>query len=801
MKDKNFKILKRHNYRVLETRDFGEMVFGCPPGIVKDFTVQNRPLPNRFVIPIRTFVQGRNNFDFEFIVYSYLFIRPNQGKIIFYCTPEQKERFLIILNETLFGPRFNQIIRSQFKSLIARLDLTPKKIDRFNLFLDEVAYDDFLWGFYQSLLADHCGDKKILQRIEGYFSDLLKSQKWLPSKKGLDLRSIFSKNYLLCAQLKSEMDLFALAPEKDRKKFTQKIIQFAHFDSSGAISIQSESDSRKKIKVVQVQPSVFRIYHKRELKCEIDISVLDANPQAVKIKPMSKPFMGATFLGVGSGFAPKRHNSCVVVWSEGKGVMVDALHDSSALALGNGISEDDVECVFLTHVHSDHDLGLVETILFGKRVKIISTRIIFDSFLRKVEALTCFPSDMIESLVDFIEVEPQKKIKLPGFKNTYFTFDYSLHSIPCGRFILTYKDGKQTRAISHSGDTKFDVEKVDEWYQQGVFTKKRRDMVLGFIWDADMVIHDVGGGILHTKLESLELEKKSLGKNLVLVHQHEDPIKHKNFHFAVEGETRTLIKRKTESKNSQIETLKQVPLFNEVNQKNLMSMLKSSEVVHYNADETVFMQYDTGETFYVILEGFAEIIINGESSAIYEKGKFFGELAVNTPNPHRRATVRAMTPVTLLKIPKRFYKKLSLPNIQDDFYKIRSFYNDIISPSFIASLAFGKMTHWKKGEVIFKKGGKDRDMFIILSGDVEVLGANNKKMASLKGGDVFGELELLKNVPRATTAIAKSVEVFAIRLKKDEAYKLFKLFPSFFGTVYQKVRKIESGDFRIPETS
>ncbi len=799
MEDKDFKILKRHNYRVLQTKDFGEIVFGCPPGIVKDFSVQNRPLPNRFVIPIRTFVQGRNNFDFEFIVYSYLFIQPNQGKIVFYCTPEQKERFLIILNETLFGPKFNQILRSQFKSIISALDLSPKKVDRFNRFLDEVACDDFLWGFYQSLLADHCGDRKVLQRIEGYFSDLLKSQKWLSVKKGLDLRSILAKNYILCAQLKSEMDLFALTPEKERKKFTQKIIQFAHFDSSGAVSIQSKSDPRKKLKVIQAQPSVFRIYHKRELKCEIDISVLDINPHAVKIRPMQKPFMGATFLGVGSGFAPNRHNSCVVVWSEGKGVMVDALHDSSSLALANGISEDDVECVFLTHVHSDHDLGLVETILFGKRVRIISTRIIFDSFLRKVEALTCFPSDMIESLVDFVDVEPLKKIKLPGFKSTYFTFDYSLHSIPCGRFVLTYKDDKgKTRSISHSGDTKFDVEKIEEWYQRGIFTKKRRDMVLGFIWDADMVIHDVGGGILHTKLHSLEMEKSSLGKKLVLVHQHEDPVKHKFFHFASEGETRVVINKKVDGKNSQIETLKQVPLFNEVNQKKLLDMLKNSEVVHYNADETVFMQYDTGESFYVILEGFAEIIINGESSAIYEKGKFFGELAVNTSNPHRRATVRAMTPVTVLKIPKRFYRKLLLPNIQDDFYKIRSFYNDIISPSFIASLAFGKMTHWKKNDVIFKKGSNDRDMFIILSGNVDVSGANQKKMACLREGDVFGEMELLKNIPRATTAIAKSAEVFAIQLKKEEAYKLFKLFPSFFGTVYQKVRKIEFGGLRIP---
>ena len=110
----------------------------------------------------------------------------------------------------------------------------------------------------------------------------------------------------------------------------------------------------------------------------------------------------------------------MIAWSEGKGIMVDVLSESHLETMKCGITANDVPYTFLTHVHSDHDAGITEKILYGEKVKIISTRIIFESFLRKLEGITCFPIKNLEDFFDFHEVEPNKAVKLPGFKNSHF---------------------------------------------------------------------------------------------------------------------------------------------------------------------------------------------------------------------------------------------------------------------------------------------------------------------------------------------------------------------------------------------
>ncbi len=792
---KDFSVFYGHNYRVLNVEGFGRIVFGCPPGLVKEFTRKKETLPSRYVIPIRTFVRGKNYFDFEFIVYNFLFIKSRKERIAIYCTADQKRRFKVILNEALFGPRFDQILRSQFHSLADKKRFTEKDSASFDAFLEKVSADKDLFSFFQSLLREHATDKKLQLEIRKYFSDLLAGDRRWSKKNNYRFTTTLARNYILCAQLKNEMDLFALAGEEDRERFTDRIIDFKVFDKKFSVTIQSDGDKRKKIEVVQVRPSVFEVRSRDKARCFLDISKPDPQPQTGKIDPIVRPFMGATFMGVGSGFAPKRRNSCVIVWMEGKGIMVDALPETNALSMSCGIGEKDVQYVFLTHVHSDHDAGLIEKILYGQRVKIISTRNIFDSFLRKVGAITCLPLSMIESFVDFLEVEPGKKVKLPGFKHSYFTFDYSLHSIPAGRFVLTYNDGKGVkRTISHSGDTKYDVEKIDAWYKKGIFAKSRRDAVLGFIWDADMIIHDVGGGALHTELSSFSGLSDSIARKMILVHQHKDPVPNTRYRFAAEGQTEALMKAKRADDAQRLETIKDIPLFKDVDGSRLMGMLTHSEIVKYRPREVVFSQNDLGDAFYVILDGFAEIIIDGKPVMIYEKGKFFGELAITTDNPHRRATIRAKTPLTVLKVEKNYYKKLNLPQIQDDFYRLRNYFNDIISPSLIASLAFGKIVHWQKDQTIIKKGASDTEMYIILSGQVEVVNEKGKTLAFLSSGDVVGEVACVKNVPRTATVVARS-GAYAVCLEKKEADTVFKLFPSYYGTVYQKIKKLEATMF------
>ena len=89
--------------------------------------------------------------------------------------------------------------------------------------------------------------------------------------------------------------------------------------------------------------------------------------------------------------------------------------------------------------------------------------------------------------------------------------------------------------------------------------------------------------------------------------------------------------------------------FEKLSQNHLLELRAPSLVQHFKDNEVVVFQNESGDSFYIILEGLAEILIDDKPFTIYEKGNIFGELAVTAKNPLRQATVRAKGPLTLLR--------------------------------------------------------------------------------------------------------------------------------------------------------
>jgi CRP-like cAMP-binding protein/L-ascorbate metabolism protein UlaG (beta-lactamase superfamily) len=777
----------------MEVKGFDPICFGCPPGIVKDFSRRSKALPSKYVLPIRTFVQGKNNFDFEFIVYTFLFARPSHEKIIIYCTSDQRDRLKSILQETLFGPVFSNLIHAQFRRFGQESGFTPTELKRYKQFLDRVAESKKPLDLYNRLLKYNTSERRIQSEIRGYFDTLIRGKQWLLKKANARTASLFARNYITCAQLKKEMDLFSIAKEKNQDEFIDSLIDFQIFNKQNSVTIKEAGNQGKSLKIVQVRPAEFVILKLGRQEFSIKMLKPDLPPKPEIVKLLDKPFMGVTYLGVGSGFSHQRKNSCSIVWSEGKGIMVDAFNEHNESVLKYGITDKDIDYIILSHVHSDHDSGLIEKILSGQRVKLITTRIIFESFLRKVQGISRFPKEVIEEFVDLLEVEAGNEIKLPGFKHTYFLFDYSLHSIPTGRFKVTYRppNGKE-KVISHSGDTKYDEDLTHRWWEMGSFTRKRRDSILGFVWDADLIIQEVGGGNLHTELASLTHIDSSLAKKVVLVHQHREPFNHPYFRFAYEGETDVLIKSRKPKVRTKLDLIRDAVLFKGVKKSQLAKIVEQSRIEKLKPGAVVFSKNEIGNEFFVILDGFAEIGINNNHSVVYEKGMFFGELAVATSNPRRRATVKALSDLTLLKIPKKFYTQSSLPKIIDEFYQLGNYFNNIIRPGLIASLGFGEMRHWKKNALIFDKHRNEDLVLIIISGEVKVCPQGTKNIAFLSSGDIIGKIPDWKHIPLVDLAIAHSNQVLAVGISTQELDKLFRLYPSFYATVFKKMKRLES---------
>jgi len=89
------------------------------------------------------------------------------------------------------------------------------------------------------------------------------------------------------------------------------------------------------------------------------------------------------------------------------------------------------------------------------------------------------------------------------------------------------------------------------------------------------------------------------------------------------------------------------------------------------------------------------------------------------------------------------------------------------------------------GEVLIRAGAEAHDLYILASGDAAVkIGVNGleKELASLKGGDFFGEMSLMTGAPRSATVVAKS-DVDCYVLNKEIFKQLLEKNPSLLGQV------------------
>jgi len=104
--------------------------------------------------------------------------------------------------------------------------------------------------------------------------------------------------------------------------------------------------------------------------------------------------------------------------------------------------------------------------------------------------------------------------------------------------------------------------------------------------------------------------------------------------------------------SQQIALFKEIPLFSQLAEKDLIKLINDSQIKRYSTDEIVFHQGDTNRELYMILTGRVRIFkaapTGGESTLeIFAKYDIFGEFAAVDAKP-RSASARAMVSSELL---------------------------------------------------------------------------------------------------------------------------------------------------------
>ena len=113
--------------------------------------------------------------------------------------------------------------------------------------------------------------------------------------------------------------------------------------------------------------------------------------------------------------------------------------------------------------------------------------------------------------------------------------------------------------------------------------------------------------------------------------------------------------------DQEVEILRQIPLFANIEPARLKLMAFASERLTYKPGQALFHQGDVGDAAYIIVDGAADVIIETPDGplkvAVLKRNDIVGEIAILCDVP-RTATIAAATELTTLMITKDLFFRM-----------------------------------------------------------------------------------------------------------------------------------------------
>jgi CRP-like cAMP-binding protein len=118
-------------------------------------------------------------------------------------------------------------------------------------------------------------------------------------------------------------------------------------------------------------------------------------------------------------------------------------------------------------------------------------------------------------------------------------------------------------------------------------------------------------------------------------------------------------------KNTKIQLIKNIPLFARLSKKELGQVAALADEIDFPAGKEIIREGERGREFFILLEGGADVISNGQRIAHLSKGDFVGEIAVIARIP-RTATVKTTEATRVLVVTDQALRGLlrKFPDLQ-----------------------------------------------------------------------------------------------------------------------------------------
>jgi putative peptide zinc metalloprotease protein len=235
-----------------------------------------------------------------------------------------------------------------------------------------------------------------------------------------------------------------------------------------------------------------------------------------------------------------------------------------------------------------------------------------------------------------------------------------------------------------------------------------------------------------------------------------------------------------------LELLEGVPAFACLPTPVLEELAERFEEDLYPPGAAMVVEGEAGDRLYLIAEGRAEVSTAGQGGplllAALGPGELFGEIALLEPEGRRQATVTATTPLLTLSLAAPYFR-----GVLDAHQEAKTAFSEavqaLLTTRFLKQMSpFSTLDGARlrklaarlepktvpEGATIVRQGEYGEECHLLRSGRVEVVleeeGREERSLATLEAGSLFGEAALLTDAPRnATVRALEPCELLALR--------------------------------------